>query len=124
MRVFSFCTFGLGRRSSPAYSHHCNHHSDFILFVRTDVSLAVDDIIMLVYTYLSRFVSRIIAGVGVGLSTVAVPILQAETLPAYNRGALLVVQSLLIVAGIAISSWICLGTLFADSDLQWRFPVS
>lgn len=70
-----------------------------------------------------RFVARIIGGVGIGLSTVAVPILQSETLPARNRGALLVVQSSLIVVGISIASWICLGTLFAESSMQWRFPV-
>lgn len=34
------------------------------------------------YEYWQMFVSRIITGVGVGLSTVAVPILQSETLPA------------------------------------------
>lgn len=70
-----------------------------------------------------RFVSRIIGGVGVGLSTVAVPILQSETLPAHNRGALLVVQSALIIIGVAIASWLCFATLFAESSMQWRFPV-
>lgn len=45
--------------------------------------------------------SRTFAGIGVGLSTVAVPILQSETLPAHNRGALLVVQSALIIIGVA-----------------------
>jgi MFS family permease len=70
------------------------------------------------------FVSRIIGGVGVGLSTVAVPILQSETLPAHNRGALLVVQSALIIIGVAVASWLCFATLYADSEMQWRFPVA
>ncbi|CAG5137575.1 uncharacterized protein ALTATR162_LOCUS156 [Alternaria atra] len=70
------------------------------------------------------FVARIIGGVGVGLSTVAVPILQSETLPAHNRGALLVVQSALIIIGVAIASWLCFATLYADSSIQWRFPVA
>lgn len=70
-----------------------------------------------------RLIARIIAGVGVGLSTVAVPILQSETLPSHNRGALLVIQSGLIIIGVAIASWLCLATLFAESSLQWRFPV-
>ncbi|KAK7724835.1 hypothetical protein SLS57_004106 [Botryosphaeria dothidea] len=48
------------------------------------------------YSYAQMFVSRIIAGVGVGLSTVAVPILQSETLPAHNRGALLVIACQII----------------------------
>ncbi|CAN9191970.1 unnamed protein product [Alternaria alternata] len=39
------------------------------------------------FDYWQMFVSRIIGGVGVGLSTVAVPILQSETLPAHNRAS-------------------------------------
>lgn len=70
------------------------------------------------------FASRIFAGVGVGLSTVAVPILQSETLPAYNRGAMLVIQSFLINAGVAVASWIAFACLYADSSLQWRFPIA
>ena len=65
-----------------------------------------------------------IAGVGVGLSTVAVPILQSETLPAENRGALLVVQSALIIIGVALASWLCFATLHANNSMQWRFPVA
>ena len=76
------------------------------------------------YSYAQMAVARVIAGVGVGLSTVAVPILQSETLPARNRGALLVVQSALIIIGVAIASWLCFATLFAQSSLQWRFPIA
>jgi MFS family permease len=76
------------------------------------------------FGYWQMFVSRIIAGVGVGLSTVAVPILQSETLPAHNRGALLVVQSALIIIGVAIASWLCFATLYTNSEMQWRFPVA
>lgn len=76
------------------------------------------------FSYWQMFISRIIAGVGVGLSTVAVPILQSETLPAHNRGALLVVQSALIIIGVALASWLCFATLFANNSMQWRFPVS
>lgn len=76
------------------------------------------------YEYWQMFVSRIITGVGVGLSTVAVPILQSETLPAHNRGSLLVVQGALVVFGSAVASWLCFATLHADSSLQWRFPVA
>ncbi|KAF4464676.1 sugar transporter STL1 [Fusarium albosuccineum] len=76
------------------------------------------------YSYAQMFVARIIAGIGIGLSTVAVPILQSETLPAHNGGSLLVVQSALIVVGISIASWVCLGTLYAESSMQWRFPTA
>ncbi|KAI7375975.1 general substrate transporter, partial [Hortaea werneckii] len=76
------------------------------------------------YSYWQMFVARIIAGIGVGLSTVSVPILQSETLPARNRGAMLVIQSALINAGVAIASWLTFATLFSNSSLQWRFPIA
>ncbi|KAI7158077.1 general substrate transporter [Hortaea werneckii] len=76
------------------------------------------------YSYWQMFVARIIAGIGVGLSTVSVPILQSETLPPRNRGAMLVIQSALINAGVAIASWLTFATLFSSSSLQWRFPIA
>lgn len=76
------------------------------------------------FEYWQMFISRIIGGVGVGFSTVAVPILQSETLPAHNRGALMVVQSALIIIGVALASWLCFACLYANSSLQWRFPIS
>ncbi|KAL5119564.1 hypothetical protein ACEQ8H_002410 [Pleosporales sp. CAS-2024a] len=76
------------------------------------------------FDYWQMFVARILCGLGVGLSTVAVPILQSETLPAHQRGALLVVQSALIIIGVAMASWLCFATLYANSSLQWRFPVA
>ncbi|KAI7569177.1 general substrate transporter [Hortaea werneckii] len=76
------------------------------------------------YSYWQMFVARIIAGIGVGLSTVSVPILQSETLPARNPGAMLVIQSALINAGVAIASWLTFATLFSNSSLQWRFPIA
>lgn len=87
-------------------------------------------------------VARVIAGCGVGFSTVAVPILQTETLPAHNRGAMLVIQSGLIIIGVCVASWLCFATLFANSSMQyvpyvvlawlierltlsrWRFPIA
>ncbi|KAK5174697.1 uncharacterized protein LTR77_001779 [Saxophila tyrrhenica] len=76
------------------------------------------------YSYGQMIAARIIAGIGVGFSTVAVPILQTETLPAHNRGAMLVVQSGLIIIGVAIASWLCFGCLYSDTSMQWRFPIA
>ncbi|RMZ04780.1 hypothetical protein D0862_05212 [Hortaea werneckii] len=63
------------------------------------------------------------------MGAVSVPILQSETLPARNRGAMLVIQSALINAGVAIASWLTFATLFSNSSLQWRltrkqFPIA
>lgn len=76
------------------------------------------------YNYWQMFVARIIAGIGVGLSTVAVPILQSETLPAHNRGALFIVQAVVVLIGVSTASWLCFATLHAQSSMQWRFPVA
>lgn len=76
------------------------------------------------YDYWQMWVARVIAGIGVGMSTVAVPILQTETLPPRNRGAMLVIQSGLINTGVAVASWISFGTLFIESSAQWRIPIA
>lgn len=34
------------------------------------------------------------------------------------------VQSALIIIGVAAASWICFATLYAQSSMQWRFPVA
>jgi MFS family permease len=70
------------------------------------------------------WVSRIIAGIGIGISTTAVPILQAETLPPRNRGALLVIQSGLINTGVAFPSWLSYSTLCINNPAQWRIPIA
>ena len=100
----------LGRKKSIIYAN-------VIVVVGATIQTASFD-------YWQMFVSRIVAGVGVGLSTVAVPILQSETLQAHNRGALLVIQGALIVVGCAVASWVCFAALHANNSLQWRFPVA
>lgn len=76
------------------------------------------------YDYWQMFASRIIAGIGIGMSTVAVPILQAETLPPRNRGAMLVFQTALANSGVAVASWVSFACLFAKSSAQWRIPIA
>lgn len=70
------------------------------------------------YSYGQMVAARIIAGIGVGFSTVAVPILQTETLPAHSRGSMLVVQSGLIIIGVCTASWLCFGCLYAPGSMQ------
>lgn len=76
------------------------------------------------YNYWQMFAARVIAGIGVGMSTVAVPILQAETLPPHNRGAMLVFQTALANSGVAVASWVSYACLFAGSSAQWRIPIA
>ena len=65
-----------------------------------------------------------LAGVGVGLSTVAVPILQSETLPARSRGAMLVIQAVVVLIGVSSASWLCFAFLYTEASLQLRLPVA
>lgn len=76
------------------------------------------------YNYWQMFAARVIAGIGVGMSTVAVPILQSETLPPHNRGAILVFQTALANTGVAVASWVSFACLFAGSSAQWRIPIA
>ncbi len=91
--------------------------ANIIVIVGTAVQTASFD-------YWQMFASRIVAGVGVDFSIVVVPILQSETFPAHNRGALLVVQVVLTVGGSALASWLCFATRYASSSVQWRFPIA
>lgn len=100
----------LGRRKSIIYAN-------IIVIVGAAIQTAS-------FEYWQMFVSRIIAGVGVGLSTVAVPILQSETLPARSRGALLVVQAVVVLIGVSAASWLCFAFLYTEASLQWRLPVA
>lgn len=100
----------LGRRNSIIYAN-------IIVIVGAAIQTAS-------FEYWQMFVSRIIAGVGVGLSTVAVPILQSETLPARSRGAMLVVQAVVVLIGVSSASWLCFAFLYTEASLQWRLPVA
>jgi MFS family permease len=100
----------LGRRRSIIYAN-------MIVIVGAAIQAAS-------YDYWQMFVARIIAGIGLGLSTVAVPILQSETLPAHNRGALFIVQIVVVLSGVATASWLCFATLHSSTSMQWRFPIA
>lgn len=49
---------------------------------------------------------------------------QAEVSPAHKRGPLVTIQAACIIAGFALSNWVCLGSSYASSSLQWRFPIA
>lgn len=100
----------LGRKRSIIYA-------DFVMIVGAIIQATS-------YGYWQMFASRIISGVGVGFATVAVPIIQSETVPAHKRGALLMLQGLTVGIGIALASWLCFAASFSPTDFDWRFPVA
>ncbi len=70
-------------------------------------------------------IARFIGGLGVGASSVAVPVYISEITPAYNRGKLVALYQFNIVFGILIAYlsnyWI--GLSFAESAWRWMLGV-
>ncbi|KAJ1989678.1 hypothetical protein H4R33_001972 [Dimargaris cristalligena] len=67
---------------------------------------------------------RIIAGLGVGILSMCVPVFQSEIAPTDIRGRLVSLQQLAITIGIAVSFWIDYGCekLGPDTTATWRIP--
>ncbi|KAJ5683640.1 hypothetical protein N7462_006805 [Penicillium macrosclerotiorum] len=76
------------------------------------------------YSLAQMIVGRIVAGLGNGMNTIAIPIWQAETAKAEDRGKLIVAQLVTNIFGIVITSWMNYGFTFVpNSDISWRFPL-
>ncbi|KAI9803691.1 MAG: hypothetical protein M1833_000603 [Piccolia ochrophora] len=74
---------------------------------------------------IQMILSRIVTGIGNGINTCAVPIWQAESFPAHNRGALLVIQSALIALGFPVSTFMGLAASKTEpSTFAWRWPIA
>ncbi|KAJ6130554.1 hypothetical protein N7512_003334 [Penicillium capsulatum] len=75
---------------------------------------------------LPQFVlGRIVTGWGNGMNTSTVPTWQSETAQAHSRGKLVMIEGMLITAGITISYWINYGLAWiGDQEVAWRFPLA
>ncbi|KAJ5099740.1 hypothetical protein N7532_006741 [Penicillium argentinense] len=70
-------------------------------------------------------VGRIVTGWGNGMNTSTVPTWQSETAQAHQRGKLVMIEGMLITAGITISYWINYGFAWiGESEVAWRFPLA
>ncbi|KAJ1924836.1 hypothetical protein IWQ60_004945 [Tieghemiomyces parasiticus] len=69
-------------------------------------------------------VGRIVAGLGIGVLSMCVPLFQSEIAPAPIRGRLVSLQQWAITIGIAVSFWIDYGTskMGPDTTATWRIP--
>ena len=56
------------------------------------------------YSLPPMIIGRVVAGVGNGMNTIAIPIWQAETAKAHNRGKLIVLQLVTNIFGIVITN--------------------
>ncbi|PLN85997.1 putative sugar transporter [Aspergillus taichungensis] len=70
-------------------------------------------------------VGRIVTGWGNGMNTSTVPTWQSETAQAHARGKLVMVEGMLITAGITISYWLNYGMAWiGENEVSWRFPLA
>ncbi|WFD32791.1 hypothetical protein MSPP1_003842 [Malassezia sp. CBS 17886] len=88
--------------------------------------MIIGTIVMVAHDTLAPFtVGRVIAGVGNGLDTATIPMLQSELSKAKNRGFLVFVEGALLAGGVMISYWIDFGFYFLRfNSVQWRFPIA
>ncbi|KAJ5964199.1 uncharacterized protein N7479_004075 [Penicillium vulpinum] len=76
------------------------------------------------YSLAQMIVGRVVAGVGNGMNTIAIPIWQSETARAEHRGKLIVAQLVTNIFGIVITNWMNYGfTFIPNSPVSWRFPL-
>ncbi|KAK5116745.1 hypothetical protein LTR62_007419 [Meristemomyces frigidus] len=76
-------------------------------------------------------VGRLVTGFGFGALTVKIlqqnataPNWQSECASASHRGAAVLLESLFISAGLALSAWVNLGMSFTNGSVSWRFPLA
>ncbi|KAK0469646.1 major facilitator superfamily domain-containing protein [Desarmillaria tabescens] len=78
----------------------------------------------------SIYGGRFVAGLGVGSTSMAVPLYNAELAPPEVRGSLVALQQLAIMFGVMISLWIDYGTNYiggtgeGQSEAAWRIPLA
>ncbi|KAH7931278.1 general substrate transporter [Leucogyrophana mollusca] len=66
---------------------------------------------------------RSIQGIGVGMLSMTVPILQCEIAPAHSRGLFVSIEYICLNLGYAVSAWVGYGFFFAiPSEISWRGP--
>ena len=61
------------------------------------------------YSLPHLIVGRIITGVGNGMNTSTVPTWQSESSKAHDRGKMVMIEGMLITAGITLSYWVNYG---------------
>ncbi|KIJ70478.1 hypothetical protein HYDPIDRAFT_164502 [Hydnomerulius pinastri MD-312] len=68
-------------------------------------------------------VGRSIQGIGVGILSMTVPVLQCEIAPSHARGLFVCIEYICLNLGYAVSAWVGYGFFFAmPSEISWRGP--
>lgn len=69
-------------------------------------------------------VGRLVAGLGFGALSATAPNWQSECSKSSHRGATVVLESVFISGGLALSAWTNLGMSFVETSASWRFPLA
>ncbi|QKX55572.1 uncharacterized protein TRUGW13939_02666 [Talaromyces rugulosus] len=76
-------------------------------------------------TLVHMIIGRIVGGFGTGLNTTAIPMWQVETCKQHHRGRLVIMELVLNIFGIAVTSWMNYGFTWLPHDsVSWRFPLA
>lgn len=68
-------------------------------------------------------VGRLTTGFGLGMVSATAPNWQSECSQSSHRGAAVVMESIFISGGLALSGWVNLGMKFVQSSASWRVPL-
>lgn len=68
-------------------------------------------------------VGRLVTGLGLGALSATAPNWQSECSKSSHRGATVIMESVFISVGLALSGWVDLGMTFVDNSSSWRFPL-
>ncbi|WFD34223.1 hypothetical protein MCUN1_001060 [Malassezia cuniculi] len=93
------------------------------------IIMIIGTIVMVADDRLPAFtVGRVITGIGNGLDTATIPMLQSELSKASNRGLLVFVEGALLAGGVMVSYWIdylfYMPPALRMNSVQWRFPIA
>jgi sugar porter (SP) family MFS transporter len=95
------------------------------------MSVRIGAVVYLIATFIQLFapnlatliVGRSIQGIGVGILSMTVPILQCEIAPSHARGMFVSIEYLCLNTGYALSAWVGYAFFFAlPSEISWRGP--
>ncbi|KAK5171244.1 uncharacterized protein LTR77_004388 [Saxophila tyrrhenica] len=76
------------------------------------------------YSLAQLIVGRLVSGFGFGALSATAPNWQSECSQAAHRGAAVLLESLFISSGLALSAWLNLGMSFTSGSVSWRFPLA
>ena len=69
---------------------------------------------------------RVVGGVGMGMTTIMVPIWVSECAKAASRGALVAAQLAIVIFGVTLAYWFDFGMIhsYQAKEIAWRVPIA